>query len=173
MKSITAISAFFLIFMFATIDLKAEVYSWTDENGVKHFSDTPPENATNVRVEFPKYRYDESQDRKQAEIQEKALEDVSKELSREEEQQKQQLEEADKNRPPTEEERIAAEKERLEKTIAELEEKPLEYFGSQKNKRVRLGYYRYRLEALINNPKNYFENPQGFEGNIKETTENN
>jgi len=65
------------------------------------------------------------------------------------------------------EERIAAEKERLEAQIAELEEKPLEYFGSQKNKRTRIGFYKYRLETLEQDPEKYFSEPEKFEGNIK------
>jgi len=69
--------------------------------------------------------------------------------------------------PEPSEENIAAEKERLEAKIAELEEKPLDYFGSQKNKRVRLGYYRYRLETLTQNPEKYFSQPSSFEGNVK------
>ena len=65
------------------------------------------------------------------------------------------------------EERIAAEKERLENKIAELEEQPLEYFGSQKNKRTRIGFYKYRLEILEQDPDKYFSEPEKFEGNIK------
>ena len=64
-------------------------------------------------------------------------------------------------------EKIAAEKEKLEAKIAELEEKPLEYFGSQKNKRARIGFYKYRLEMLLEDPKKYFANPEKFEGNVK------
>ena len=74
---------------------------------------------------------------------------------------------AERNREPTQQERVEAEKVRLETKIAELEEKPLEYFGSQKNKRVRLGYYRYRLETLTQNPEQYFSQPSSFEGNVK------
>jgi hypothetical protein len=77
--------------------------------------------------------------------------------------------EARSNQEPSLDERTAAEKKRLEETIADLEEKPLEFFGSQKNKRVRLGYYRYRLDALMKDPENYFNNPESFEGNIKDT----
>ena len=66
-------------------------------------------------------------------------------------------------------EKIAAEKERLEAKIADLESRPLDYFGSQKNKRTRIGYYRYRLEALLENPDKYFKNPENFEGNVKES----
>ena len=65
------------------------------------------------------------------------------------------------------EEKIAVEKERLETKIAELEEKPLEYFGSQKNKRTRIGFYKYRLETLLQDPEKYFSEPEKFEGNIK------
>ena len=65
------------------------------------------------------------------------------------------------------EERIEAEKERLENKIAELEEQPLEYFGSQKNKRTRIGFYKYRLETLEQDPDKYFSEPEKFEGNIK------
>lgn len=65
------------------------------------------------------------------------------------------------------EERVAAEKERLEAKIAELEAKPLDYFGSQKNKRTRVGFYKYRLELLLEDPDKYFSEPEQFEGNIK------
>jgi chromosome segregation ATPase len=65
------------------------------------------------------------------------------------------------------EERIAAEKERLENKIAELEEQPLEYFGSQKNKRTRIGFYKYRLETLEQDPEKYFAEPEEYQGNIK------
>ena len=65
------------------------------------------------------------------------------------------------------EERIAAEKEMLEDKIAELEAKPLDYFGSQKNKRARIGFYKYRLETLEQDPDKYFSEPEEFEGNIK------
>ena len=75
--------------------------------------------------------------------------------------------EAERDREPTQLERIEAEKNRLEAKIAELEEKPLEYFGSFKNKRVRLGYYRYRLEELLQDPDKYFNQPSSFEGNVK------
>jgi hypothetical protein len=75
--------------------------------------------------------------------------------------------EAAENQETSQEEKIATEKERLEAKIAELEEKPLEYFGSQKNKRTRIGFYKYRLETLEQDPDKYFSEPEKFEGNIK------
>ena len=65
------------------------------------------------------------------------------------------------------EERIEAEKDMLENKIADLEEKPLDYFGSQKNKRTRIGFYKYRLEILENDPERYFAEPEEYQGNIK------
>ena len=67
----------------------------------------------------------------------------------------------------SQEDKIAAEKERLEEKIADLEAKPLEYFGSQKNKRTRIGFYKYRLETLEQDPEKYFSEPEKFEGNVK------
>jgi flagellar biosynthesis/type III secretory pathway M-ring protein FliF/YscJ len=75
--------------------------------------------------------------------------------------------EAAEDQESSQEDKIAAEKERLEDKIAELEEKPLEYFGSQKNKRTRIGFYKYRLETLEQDPDKYFSEPEKFEGNVK------
>jgi len=75
--------------------------------------------------------------------------------------------EATQNQALSQEDKIAAEKVRLEAKIAELEEKPLEYFGSQKNKRTRIGFYKYRLETLMQDPDKYFSEPEEYEGNIK------
>ena len=71
------------------------------------------------------------------------------------------------NHELSQEDKIAAEKERLEDKIADLEAKPLEYFGSQKNKRTRIGFYKYRLETLEQDPEKYFSEPEKFEGNVK------
>jgi hypothetical protein len=67
----------------------------------------------------------------------------------------------------SQEDKIAAEKEMLEAKIAELEEQPVEYFGSPKNKRTRVGFYKYRLEMLLEDPDKYFSEPEEYEGNIK------
>jgi chromosome segregation ATPase len=149
----------------------ADVYSWVDENGVKHFGNQPPQDATDVRVVFKEKPHDEAADQQRQETENQEVTELIKELDAEEERQaaedKKKAAEAERNRKPTQQERVEAEKERLEAKIAELEEKPLDYFGSQKNKRVRLGYYRYRLEALLEDPEKYFSQPSSFEGNVK------
>ena len=163
---------------FCTLTLNAKIYIWTDENGVKHYSDHPPENVENyeVQTEPQTYQYDEEADKKRTEAGQEQIQEFIEEVNEnyERQQQKEQVkvEEAEKNRPPTQAEKIAAETEKLEKKISELEEQPLEYFGSFKNKRVRIGFYRYRLEVLRQDPDKYFKNPESFEGNIKETEQN-
>jgi hypothetical protein len=170
MKSL--ISIFFLIGILLWVPASnADVYSWTDENGVKHFGNQPPENAANVKMVFKEEPHDEAADQQRTETQNRELTELIRDLEEQEQQQaaedRKRAAEAERNREPTQEEKVAAERERLETKIAELEEKPLEDFGSQKNKRVRIGYYRYRLEALNTDPDKYFSEPSQFEGNVK------
>jgi hypothetical protein len=152
----------------------ADVYVWTDEKGVKHYSDHPPENVDDYEIQKesqPNQNDDETNneqtDAKQDHVQE-FIKDSDENYEKQQQAEKLKAEEAQKNQPPSQEEKIAAEKEKLEMKIAELEEQPLEYFGSQKNKRTRIGFYRYRLEALLQDPDKYFKNPEEFEGNVKE-----
>ena len=155
---------------FCVSTLAAEIYIWTDEKGVKHYSDHPPENAESydVQTETQTYQHDEEADKQRTETEQKQLQDAIKEENENDEKQQQEAAEAERNRPPTQEEKIAAEKDKLENKIAWLEEQPLEYFGSQRNKIARIGFYRYRLEALLEDPDKYFKNPENFEGNVKE-----
>jgi hypothetical protein len=171
MRHIAVISLLLGLLLWVPI-LNADVYTWTDENGVKHFGTQPPEDATDARVVFKEEPYNAAADQKLTEMRQKEALELIRELEKEEQQQaaesRQQAAEAEKNRNPTQQERVAAEKQRLQKKIADLEEKPLDFFGSQKNKRVRIGYYRYRLETLMSDPEKYFNEPSRFEGNIKE-----
>ena len=172
MKSI--ISLFFLIGILLWVPASnADIYSWTDENGVKSFGNEPPENAANVKIIFKEEPHDAAADQQRTDTENRELTELIKGLEEEEQRQaaedRKKAAEAAQNRKPTQEEKVAAERERLETKIAELEEKPLEYFGSQKNKRVRIGYYRYRLEALNEDPAKYFSQPSSFEGNVKKS----
>ena len=173
--SMTNMKLFTIIFtiifiMLCGAGLNAEIYSWTDKDGVKHFSNSPPDKE-DAQVEFKEYEYDQKKDKRRTEDENEELESLIKDIEHTERKEKEAAEkraaEAKKNRPATMAERIEAEKKRLTEKIVELEEQPLEYFGSFKNKRNRIGFYKYRLQALEKNPQKYFENPVGFEGNIK------
>jgi chromosome segregation ATPase len=149
----------------------ADIYSWTDENGVKHFGNQPPENATDAKLVFKEEPHNAAADQQRTEKENREVTELIRELDEEEQRQaaeaRKKAAEAEQNKPPTMQERVDAERKRLETKIAELEEKPLSYFGSQKNKRVRIGYYRYRLEDLMQDPEKYFKQPSSFEGNVK------
>ena len=167
----TALSLAFVITVWGVGALKAEVYTWTDENGVKHFSDQQPADAKGAKPAFPSYEYDEAADKQRTETDSKELESVIKTIDKnyedEQQEEKQRQEEAEANQPPSMEETVAAEREKLELKIAELEAAPLDFFGSQRNKTLTIGYYRYRLEDLAKDPEKYFSEPTQFEGNIK------
>jgi hypothetical protein len=170
MKTFTILIILALI-VFGISAVNADVYTWVDENGVRHYSDFPPEDEQDAKVVFPEYQYDESADKKRAlkdqqEI-DALIKEIDKENAREQTKAKKRAQKAEENRKPTQEELIAAEKERLENKIAFLEQQPLEYFGSQRNKIVRLGYYHYRIQDLMEDPDKYFRQPVPFEGNVK------
>ena len=114
MKTITV--AFVLAFaltVFGVAAPNAEVYTWMDENGVKHFSDRPPKDAKGAKPAFPTYEYDEAADKKRTETESQELEKVVKTIDAEyekaEQEERQRQEEAEKNRPPTMEEKVVAE----------------------------------------------------------------
>jgi len=170
---ITAIILAFTLTVWGVTNSKAEVYTWTDENGVKHFSDSPPAEAKGAKAAFPSYEYDEAADRQRTEADAKAIQKevkaIDKEYEQVEQKKQQQEEEAEANKLPPMEERIEDERTKLNLKIAELESLPLDHFGSQNNKRRSIGYYKYRLEDLEKDPEKYFRlPPPRFEGNIKD-----
>ena len=173
MKAITAavILAFALI-MIGVPNAGAQIYTWTDENGVKHFGDQPPPDAIDPKPAFQEYTHDEAADKQRTEKDardiQKAVNEIDQEYEAAEQEKKQQEEEAEANRPPTMEERIQDEKTKLTLKIAELESQPLEHFGSQQNKRRTIGYYKYRLANLEADPEKYFNEPAPpLEVNVK------
>ncbi|MBW2411727.1 MAG: hypothetical protein JRF72_18170, partial [Deltaproteobacteria bacterium] len=130
-----------------------------------------PPDKDNATVDFKEYKYDKKADTRRSEDENEVLESLIKDMERTDRKEKEAAEkraaEAEKNRPPTMEERIEAERKRLTDKIVELQEQPVEYFGSFDNKRNRIGFYKYRLEALEQDPEKYFKEPERFEGNVK------
>jgi hypothetical protein len=165
-----------LLLLLAAPFAAAQIYTWTDENGVRHYSNRPPADTEDTEVAFEEYQTDAQAERERFEMNQQEWDELMQEISAEDRQQReaseQRVREREQNRPMRLEEKTAAERERLESRIAELEQLPLEHFGSQKNKRVQIGYFRYRLEALMKNPEKYFKTPAPeFEGNIKDPGE--
>ena len=151
--------------------LHAEIYHWVDEYGVKRYSNVPPPENQKSKVVFEEYEYDKTADQKRTQSDQEILKALVEEI--EEENRKAQVEQDQKlaaekaNKPMSREEMVAVETERLLKKIAALEAKPLEFFGSQRNKTLTIGFYKYRLDDLARDPDKYFKEPVRFEGNVK------
>jgi hypothetical protein len=160
-----------LIIMPGLSTLQAEIYHWIDEDGVRHYGNQPPPENRNIKVLFEEYHYDETADKNRTqsdqEILKALVEDIEAQDRKAEAEEKKKLAEEEANKPMTQEELIAEETERLLKKIAALEAKPLDFFGSQRNKILTIGYYKYRLEDLAKDPDKYFKEPARFEGNVK------
>jgi chromosome segregation ATPase len=171
MKAIITLACLIGILVWVPASNADDIYSWIDKNGVKYYGNEPPENATDLKLLFKEQPHNAAADQQRSEKENREAVELIRQLDEEEQRQAaeatKKAAEAEQNRPPTMQERVDAERKRLENKIAELEEKPLSYFGSQKNKRVRIGYYRYRLEDLMQNPEKYFKHPTSFEGNVK------
>lgn len=150
--------------------LNADIYRWTDSRGHVVYGNLPPSDAGNVKLMFRESPGSPGTNPTAAPDDSSSVEAIIRSLDEEvqhEEQARRDAESAKPSAPLNREEMIAVEKANLEKKINELEALPLDHFGSQKNKRVRIGYYQYRLETLLANPEDYFNNPETFEGNIK------
>jgi len=150
--------------------LSADIYRWTDSKGNVVYGNQPPSGAGEVKLMFRETPA--SPDAKATPRQDDSgtIEAIIRGLDTETQLEEQARQEAESKRPEaplSREEMIAVERAKLEKKINELQATPLDQFGSQKNKRVRIGYYQYRLEALLANPDDYFNHPEPFEGNIK------
>jgi hypothetical protein len=146
--------------------LNADVYRWTDAQGNVYYGNQPPAGARDAKVMFKEQAGPAPG---QPAVEERSTEAVLQELDDELRREADARKDADSvktNATPNQAELVAREKVKLEKKIEDLESAPLEQFGSQRNKRARIGYYQYRLQTLLANPDEYFQNPEPFEGNV-------
>lgn len=168
---ITAILGVILITMLSLSNLHAGIFYWINDDGVKHFSNQFVPNNRNAQLLFEEYPHDKTADQKRTQSDQEILKALSEEFEAQDRkaqaEQRRRLAEEKENKPPTREELIKEETIRLTNRIKELKEMPLEFFGSQRNKINRLGFYNYRLNDLARDPDDYFKNPVSFEGNVK------
>ena len=83
MKSITMIMVFIFIGLAAS-GVQAEIYSWTDENGVKHYSHTPPPDRSVPIKTAPEIRSESKTDQEIEKLNEENIEAILKALEKEE-----------------------------------------------------------------------------------------
>ena len=149
--------AFVIIFIVNALigsGVHAEIYSWTDENGVKHYSHTPPPERSIHIKSAPEIESDPTDYEIQEIINENNIEAIIK-----------QMDEADtasppkataSNKPPSRQDLINAESEKLLEKIAWLEQLPPEAYTNTRSKQAIIGRYQYRLKQLQSDPDAYF-----------------
>ena len=154
MKPITIV----ILFIFACLtpsELEAEIYFWTDENGVRHYSNTPPADRSVQIKTAREIRTSPEISQSRAKIDEENIEAILEEQDK-----------ADKSSAPaagtaqrdhSRQERIQIEQEKLEEKLAYLENLPPESFSNSRSRLAIIGRVRYRLEQLLSDPDGYFE----------------
>ena len=155
MKSIAMVMLFIFIGLTAS-GVQAEIYSWTDENGVKHYSHTPPPDRSVSVKTAPEIQPGPTTDQKIEKINEENIDAILEELDKKEQASAQKT--AKVQKPPSRQERIAAEKEKLEDKIAWLQQLPGEAYTNTRSKQAIIGRYQYRMQQLLSNPDEYFKN---------------
>jgi hypothetical protein len=135
--------------------LQAEIYSWSDENGVKHYSQTPPVEGT-VRIKSTQEISDSPEAAQtNRKIDEENFEAVLEDLDKE-------------NKPAapkhsatkqklSRQERIQNEQKILEEKLAYLENLPPDAFANSRSRSVIIGKYQYRLQQLMSDPDSYYD----------------
>ena len=154
MKSITMVIFFGFACLIAT-GIEAEIYHWTDENGVRHYSHTPPADRT-VQIKTAQEirsnpEVSQSREKLNEENFEAILEEQDKAAKPSAPTQRTSVQE------PSRQERIQIEQEKLEEKLAYLENLPPESFSNSRSRLAIIGRVRYRLEQLLSDPESYFE----------------
>jgi hypothetical protein len=154
MKTIAVVIIFMMSALIGSSG-QAEIYSWTDENGVKHYSHTPPTEGTSPVKTATEIKSDPSAYAIQEVINETNLEAVIKQLDQSDPDAAPKA--APAKKPPSRKERVAAEAEKLQEKIAWLEQLPPEAYANMRSKQAIIGRYRYRLTQLQSDPDAYFK----------------
>ncbi len=154
MRSIAVV----MVFIFAGLTasgLQAEIYSWTDESGVKHYSHTPPRDRSVPIKTAPEIQPQPAAAQRIEKISEENIDTILEGLDREKQASSPQP--AKTPKPLSRREHIQNEREKLEDKIAWLEQLPPQAYTNTRSKQAIIGRYQYRLQELLSNPDDYFK----------------
>jgi hypothetical protein len=154
MKSVAMV----IVFIFTGLSmpgLQAEIYFWTDENGIKHYSNTPPADRSATIKTAPEIQPDPTADRKIEKLNEENIDAILEDFEKEERASAPKPAKTDK--PPSRQERIQAEKESLKDKIQYIEDLPPRAFANSRSRQAIIGRYQYRMQELLSNPDGYFK----------------
>ncbi len=172
MKCIAGLFFSVLILLIAA-DIQADIYTWTDKNGVKRYSDrAPDESAAKVEVqeEVPSRLTEE----KTADIPDAELERAIRELEPGSQSKDDKIKKGDETKsqeskitvskasavPSELEQRVQAEKERLQSEIDRIEQLAVGPSLSLALKQAMIKEYKDKLAALEKSPEEYFRTDQ-------------
>ena len=197
MKFTRVLIIILLSYLYAS-HIQAQMYEWTDEKGVKHYSNVEPsESVEEIKKKqedkknrspgkprssvekqktfkkkrsAPKKGAPEPEKESGSDAEQNSEEDFSAKLNlkfeqfpitqddliNEEKTRLQKIKKYSEENGIKNKDMIQLEKNRLLKAIKDLQDAPLDKFGSTDNKRRQIGYYRYRLEELLKSPETYF-----------------
>jgi hypothetical protein len=154
MKPITMAIIFGFAYLTAS-GLSAEIYFWTDENGVKHYSNTPPTQIPAQIKTAGEIRSNPEASQSTEKIDEENFEAI---LEAQESAHKSSAPtDSPTQQPSSRQERIQIEQEKLKEKLAYLQNLPPEAFSNARSRNVIIGRYQYRLEELMSDPDSYFE----------------
>ena len=84
MKSIAIVMVFIFVGLSVSGAVQAEIYFWTDENGIKHYSQTPPADRSVAIKPASEIEPDATAEQKIEKINEENIDAILEELDREE-----------------------------------------------------------------------------------------
>jgi hypothetical protein len=155
-----ALTAAIVFIIMIASPLEANIYSWTDSNGVKHFSNSPPPAEENSSIDVHReIAYDRAADEERWDLDRKEWETLKQDLEKTEQQIiKERYSEENTEDSQGMAEKVKDEKFRLELEISRLEKKPANSFAYERDgKRAAIAFYKSRLKELETNPKRYFD----------------
>jgi hypothetical protein len=153
-----------IVFIFlCSSSLNAEIYSYIDKNGIKHYSNVSFHKVADTVKVLDEINYDRVPDEVRRIKDEKFWHTQIQEQKSEKQtankavalKSKAQID-TEANITPSREKLIQIEREKLEKKIFELEALPTSVYGNSRSKQKSIGRYRYKLEALTASPEKYF-----------------
>lgn len=154
-----ALAVFFILIFMQASQVIANIYSWTDSNGVKHFSNQPPPSDKNASIEVhQEIAYDRQADEERWELDKKEWEKLKQNLEKSEQRIiEKRYSEQNTQDPQGMAKKIEYEKFRLELEISRLEKMPATSFSyDMDGKRAAIAFYKSRLKELETNPERYF-----------------
>ena len=140
------------------------IYTWTDNNGVKRFSDRPPEDIKHhdtIRIPQEQSEYGKPAGDRRPEY-DQMIENIRQEKQLTEQERIQagadRAAEEKRNEDVRKKERIEAERRQLQEKIDDLKKRPVGRTYSQSLKNARIEEIEKQLDRLKNSPDEYFQN---------------